>query len=226
MSPQRSPVANAAAATTPMSTETVVTWFGVSPRWAAQRAMYFEYGETKYVVKKPSAAFTAESSRTLSSSCSRIRSWARSSAAGVSGRAQNSLRRYDRPTWAPSRTSAVSSIAVTSLGAAATRRASSASSAGSSRRSAGSTGGASGSRTGGSSPRSAAARRTAVLCTLVRHEPALRASSNAQSSGGAGESRPARRSAASPAAARPAGPTLGPPREEEGGRGGGGERGG
>ena len=45
-----------------------MTWFGVSPRRAAQRAMYFEYGLTKNVVKKPSLAFTAESSSAWSSS--------------------------------------------------------------------------------------------------------------------------------------------------------------
>jgi hypothetical protein len=40
--PQRSPVAKAIAATRPIRTETVVTWLGVNPRRAAQRAMYFE----------------------------------------------------------------------------------------------------------------------------------------------------------------------------------------
>jgi hypothetical protein len=39
ISPQRSPVANAAAATRPMPSETVVTWLGVYPRRADQRAM-------------------------------------------------------------------------------------------------------------------------------------------------------------------------------------------
>jgi hypothetical protein len=52
--PQRSPVANAAAAAKPIATDRVVTPLGVQPRRAAQRAMYLEYGETKKVVKNPS----------------------------------------------------------------------------------------------------------------------------------------------------------------------------
>ena len=71
-----------------MSTDTVVTWLGVNPRWAAQRAMKREYGLTKNVVKKPSAPLTAESSSTRSSSISAI-SWPASAASSVdSGRVQ------------------------------------------------------------------------------------------------------------------------------------------
>ena len=56
------------AASRPIRTETVVTWLGVKPAARAQRAMYFEYGLTKKVVKKPSLPLTAESSSTRSSS--------------------------------------------------------------------------------------------------------------------------------------------------------------
>ena len=42
MRPQRSPVAKPAAASTPIAIEVTVTWLGVMPRRAAQRAMYFE----------------------------------------------------------------------------------------------------------------------------------------------------------------------------------------
>ena len=68
ISPQRSPVAKAAAAANPMRTENVVTWFGVRPSRAQKRARYFEYGLTKNVVKKPSLDLTAESSSAFYSS--------------------------------------------------------------------------------------------------------------------------------------------------------------
>ena len=91
--PQRSPAAKAAAASTPMTSEASVTWFGVRPRRAAQRAMKREYGETKNVVKKPSAPLTAESSSRRSSSSSAMRASVRPAAAGDSGRDQKSSRR-------------------------------------------------------------------------------------------------------------------------------------
>ncbi len=81
-------MANPIAASSPMNTETVVTWLGVKPRWAHQRAMYREYGETKKVVKKPSEALTAESRSTSSSSWSWMRSAASSAVASLSGRFQ------------------------------------------------------------------------------------------------------------------------------------------
>jgi hypothetical protein len=93
ISPQRSPVANAIAASSPMNSDTVVIWLGVKPRRADQRAMYFEYGLTKKVVKKPSLPLTADSSSTRSSSYSVIASAASAAMSRDSGRAQNSRRR-------------------------------------------------------------------------------------------------------------------------------------
>ena len=82
------------------------------------------------MVKKPSAPLTAELSSSRSSSCSRISSRARSSAAGEPGRAQNSERSRDALTCTPERMTPTSSSAVTSSGAIARRRSSSAASSG------------------------------------------------------------------------------------------------
>ena len=88
-------------------------------------------------MKKPSLALTAESSRTLSSSKSRICTSASAAAPADSGRAQKSRRRRDTPTWVPERTRPTSASATLSSGAAATFSSSRASSSGESTMSAG-----------------------------------------------------------------------------------------
>jgi hypothetical protein len=66
MEVERSPTAKQPAASSATARETVVTWFGVSRRWAAAQARYFDHGETRKVVYGESSGLTARSRRARS----------------------------------------------------------------------------------------------------------------------------------------------------------------
>ncbi|GAA1425728.1 hypothetical protein GCM10009601_33250 [Streptomyces thermospinosisporus] len=104
--PPRVPVAAQPAAISAVSREAVVTWLGVSPRRAHQRAMYREYGLMKKVVKKPSRDFTADFSRTASSSTAATACRASLRACGSAGTAATRLPSSGRCTSVPSASSA------------------------------------------------------------------------------------------------------------------------